>query len=152
MASEIISESIMIIASVILVGILAGVLYSSVSMIGTQYSSYAILQSQKLTMDLQIVYATNTSPTQIVVYLQNVGMTSIPNLQTSTLYVGPQGQLTPVGYGTSPPSWNSPAQSLNPGSTVQLTISLSSPLKAGYYTVMFVSSTGFSTSYTFQVM
>ncbi|BBD73230.1 flagellar protein FlaG [Sulfodiicoccus acidiphilus] len=152
MASEIISESIMVIATVVLVGLLAGALFYTVSTMSTTMSSFTVLQAQRLVTDLQVVYATNTSSTQVVVYLQNVGEATVFDLGSSQLYFGPQGQLQPIGYNGAAPSWTTSASTLSPGQTVQLTITLSSPLSQNqYYTVMFVTSTGYQTSYTFQV-
>ncbi|TRM84751.1 flagellar biosynthesis protein FlaG, partial [Sulfolobus sp. A20-N-G8] len=66
MTSEVISESIMLIVAITLIGVLAGIVFSVVSSIATSMSSNSILESQRLLTDLQIDYATNTSPTIIV--------------------------------------------------------------------------------------
>jgi|ECHvirMinimDraft_2_1075157.scaffolds.fasta_scaffold02676_2 flagellar protein FlaG len=152
MASEIISESIMVIATIVLVGVLAGALFYTVSTMSTSMASYTVLQSQRLTTDVQIVYATNTSSTQIVAYVQNVGESTVFNLGSSQVYFGPQGGLQQLGFNSVAPSWTTSSSTLSPGQTVKLTLTLSSPLTQGqYYTIMFVTPTGYQTEYTFQV-
>jgi flagellar protein FlaG len=152
-ASEVVSEAIMLIVSITLIGVLAGVVFSVVSSISTSMASYATLQSQKLLTDLQIDYATNISPTTVVVYLQNIGEVTVFNLQNSVLYFGPQGNMQQIGYNTgTPPYWTISTNVLNPGSVAKITIYLSSPLTSTqYYTIEFVTSNGYSVSYTFGV-
>lgn len=67
MASEVISETIMLIVAVTLVGVLAGSVFSVVSSISTNMVSYSMLQSQRLVTDLQIDYVTNSSSTTVIV-------------------------------------------------------------------------------------
>lgn len=98
MASEVISETIMLIVAVTLVGVLAGSVFSVVSSISTNMVSYSMLQSQRLVTDLQIDYVTNSSSTTVIVYLHNIGESIIFNLKNSVLYFGPQGNLQQIGY------------------------------------------------------
>ncbi|QIW22709.1 flagellar biosynthesis protein FlaG [Sulfolobus sp. S-194] len=153
MASEAISESIMLIVSIVLIGALAGIVFSLVSSISTSMMSYGLLESQKLVTNLQIDYATNTSPTTVVVYLQNVGESTIFNLDQSILYFGPEGNLQQIGYNTgTPPYWTVNINTLYPGSVAKITIYLSSPLSSNqYYTVEIYTPNGYSVSYTFGV-
>ncbi|ADX81498.1 flagellar protein FlaG [Saccharolobus islandicus] len=153
MASEVISETIMLIVAVTLVGVVAGSVFSVVSSISTNMVSYSILQSQKLVTDLQIDYATNASSTTIIVYLHNIGESTIFNLKNSVLYFGPQGNLQQIGYNSSStlPYWVVNTNTLYPGSVAKITIYLSSPLSTTqYYTVQLVTPNGYSVSYTFE--
>ncbi|MCW1302543.1 MAG: flagellar biosynthesis protein FlaG [Candidatus Rehaiarchaeum fermentans] len=153
MTSEVISESIMLIATITLIGILVGIVFSVVSSISTSMASYATFQSQKLLTNLQIDYATNTSPTTVVIYLHNIGEATIFNLKNSILYFGPQGNLQQIGYDNgTPPYWVVSTNVLYPGSVAEITIYLSTPLSTSqYYMIQFVTSNGYSTSYVFGV-
>ncbi|AKA72574.1 flagellar biosynthesis protein FlaG [Saccharolobus solfataricus] len=152
MASEVISETIMLIVAVTLVGVLAGSVFSVVSSISTNMVSYSMLQSQRLVTDLQIDYVTNSSSTTVIVYLHNIGESIIFNLKNSVLYFGPQGNLQQIGYNSSTlPYWVVNTNTLYPGSVAKIIIYLSSPLSTTqYYTVQLVTPNGYSVSYTFE--
>ncbi len=153
MAGEIISESILIIASITLVGVLVAGVYYSLTSISSGMSSMSISLSQKLTTDLKIVYVTNTSSNTVVIYLQNIGETNIL-MVSSTLYFGKLYQLEPAGYSsTSPPNWTSSMTVLSPGNTAKITLTVPTSLQQGqYYEVMFDAQNGYETSYVFEVM
>ncbi|WP_238027086.1 hypothetical protein [Metallosphaera javensis (ex Hofmann et al. 2022)] len=153
MAGEIISESILIIASVTLVGVLVAGVYYSLTSISSGMSSMSLSLAQKMTTDLKIVYVTNTSSDTVVIYLQNIGETSIL-MSSSTLFFGKVYQLQPTGYSTtSPPNWTSSVTILSPGSTAKITLTLPAPLQQGqYYEVMFDAQNGYETNYVFEVM
>ncbi|AOL16981.1 flagellar biosynthesis protein FlaG [Sulfolobus sp. A20] len=149
MTSEVISESIMLIVAITLIGVLAGIVFSVVSSIATSMSSNSILESQRLLTDLQIDYATNTSPTIIVVYLHNVGEVTVYNLQDGVLYFGADGNLQQIGFNSGiKPYWIVSTNTLNPGSVAEITIYLSSPLSSSqYYTIEYVTSYGYIVTY-----
>ncbi|WP_338603707.1 flagellar biosynthesis protein FlaG [Sulfolobus tengchongensis] len=152
MTSEVISEAIMLIVAITLIGVLAGTIFSVVSSISTSMASYSVLQSQKLVTDLQIDYATNTSPTTVVVYLHNVGESTIFNLKNSVLYFGPEGNLQQIGYNSGTlPYWLTSTNTLYPGSVAEIIIYLSSPLlSTQYYTIQLVTPNGYVVTYTFE--
>ncbi|EWG06563.1 MAG: hypothetical protein ASUL_08949 [Candidatus Aramenus sulfurataquae] len=152
MAGEVISEGILIIASIALVGILAGVIFYAITTIGSGLDSMSTAISQKLATDLEIIYATNTSPTEVVFYLQNLGQTPI-YLSSSQVYFGKLYSLQPIGYSGTPPSWSSQTTVLNPGQTAEITISLSTKLQQNQdYEIMFVAPNGYETTYVFEVV
>lgn len=153
MPGEAVSEAILIIAGVVMIGILASAVYLSISYIGSAVDASSLAGSQRLLTDVQIVFATNTSSTTVYVYLQNVGEQPVYDVPLGTLYFGLENQQQPIGYGGSPPDWTVNTQVLNPGSTATITITLSQPLvKGDYYTVMYVTQNGIETEYTFQVV
>lgn len=153
MAGEIISESLLVIASVVLAGILFAAIVSSISSIGSALTSMSTLLSKRMVTSLKIVYATNTSSTEVVFYLQNIGEEPV-YISTSTIYFGKLYSLQPIGYSSStPPSWTSQTTILNPGETAEITITLSSPLQANQlYEILFVTSSGYEVNYVFEVM
>lgn len=152
MAGEAVSEAILVIAGIMMIGMLAGTVYLSVSYIGSALDASSLAGSKKLLTEVEVVFATNTSPTTLYVYLQNVGEQPV-YVSLGTLYFGPQGGQQPIGYGGPPPSWTANTQLLNPGSTATITVSLSEPLvKGGYYTVMYVTQNGVKAEYTFEVV
>jgi len=153
MPGEAVSEAILIIAGVIMIGVLASAVYLSISYIGGAVDASSLAGSQRLLTDVQIVFATNTSSTTLLVYLQNIGEQPVYNVPLGTLYFGPENQQQPVGYGGTAPDWTVNTQVLNPGSTATITINLAQPLaKGAYYTVMYVTQNGVQTQYTFQVV
>jgi len=152
MAGEVISESILIIASITLIGILAGAVFYAITSMGSGLDSMSNLMSQKLTTSLEIIYATNTSSTEVVFYLQNLGQTPV-YFSSSTVYFGKLYSLQPIGYSSPAPSWTSQTTVLNPGETAEITITLSTQLQQNQdYEIMFVTSNGYETSYVFEVM
>jgi len=68
MVSQVISESIMIIVVVIIIGVMSSAIYSIISSIGSSMLSASVIQSQRLVTDIQIVYATNTSKSQVIFF------------------------------------------------------------------------------------
>lgn len=152
MPGEVINESILIIASVIMIGALAGSVYVGIAYAGSALSSSSLQGSQKLLTDVQIDYATNLTSTQIAVYVQNTGSAPINFFHSSTVYFGVQNSQMPIGYGGPAPFWNSSATLLNPGSTAQVNITAAQALqKNAYYTVMYITPNGISATYTFEV-
>ena len=152
MPTEAISEAILLIASVVLIATLASGLYISIGYISGATISSSLHNSQKLLTQVQIVFATNISSTTLYVYIQNIGEYPVYNFALGTLYFGLENQEQPIGYGGPAPSWSTNTQVLNPGSTAQITITLSSSLvKGSFYTVMYVTPNGVSSSYTFEV-
>ncbi len=150
---EAVSEAILIIAGVIMIGVLAGTIYLSISYIGSAVDASSLAGSQRLLTEVQIVFATNTTSTTLYAYLQNIGEQPVYNLQLGTLYFGLENQQQPIGYNAPAPSWSVNMQVLNPGSTATITITLSQPLvKGSYYTVMYVTQNGVQAEYTFQVV
>jgi|BEDMetMinimDraft_2_1075160.scaffolds.fasta_scaffold00158_16 flagellar protein FlaG len=153
MAGEIVSEAILVIASVTLVGILVAGVYFSVSSISSGMSSMSTGLSQRLVTDVKVIYATNTSPTTVVFYVQNIGETEV-YMPFSSVYFGKVYQLQQVGYSaSSPPSWTSSVSVLSPGGTAAVTVTLPSQLQPNqYYEVMFVTQNGYQTDYVFEVV
>jgi|ECHhosMinimDraft_1075155.scaffolds.fasta_scaffold00123_8 flagellar protein FlaG len=151
MVSQVISESIMIIVVVIIIGMMSSAIYSIISSIGSSMLSASVIQSQRLVTDIQIVYATNTSKSQVIFFLQNIGE-SIINLNSSIVYFGPQGGLNIIPHGRGSTYWVSSNTTLLPGFTAQINITLSYTLQKGQvYTIMFNTQSGFTTSYNFEV-
>jgi|SRR5579862_9451052 len=152
MPGEVMNEAILIIASVVIIGALIGSVYISISYIGGAMTVSSLHGSQKLLTDVQIDYATNISSTVLAVYLQNTGDVPISNVPLSTMYFGQQNDQLPIGFGGSAPYWNTSASILNPGQTINITITSLAPLTQNqYYTVMYVTPNGISASYTLQV-
>jgi archaeal flagellar protein FlaG len=152
MPAEAINEAILIIASVILIGALAATAYVSISYLGGAMTASSIQGSDKLLTEVQIDYATNISSTTIAVFVQNVGNIPVFNVARSTLYFGPQNDEVPIGFGGPAPNWNTSSVTFNPGQTIQVNItSPSSLIQNAFYSVMYVTPNGISSSYTLQV-
>jgi archaeal flagellar protein FlaG len=152
MPGEVMNEAILIIASVILIGALVGSVYVSITYIGGAMTASSLHGSQKLLTEVQIDYATNISSTVLAVYVQNTGSVAVVNVPTSTMYFGQENDQLPIGFGGPTPYWNTSAAILNPGQTINITITVPTPLAQNqYYTVMYVTPNGISATYTLQV-
>ena len=152
MPGEVMNEAILIIASVVLIGALVGSVYVSITYIGGAMTASSLHGSQKLLTEVQIDYATNISSTVLAVYIQNTGSVAIPNVPTSTMYFGQEYDQLPIGFGGPTPYWNTSTTVLNPGQTINITITVPTPFAQNqYYTVMYVTPNGISTTYTLQV-
>ncbi len=152
MPGEVINEAILIIASVILIGALVGSVYVSITYIGGAMTESSLHGSQKLLTNIQIDYATNITSTTIAVYIQNTGSVPVQSVPLSTVYFGQENDELPIGFGSPAPSWNTTATILNPGQTISINITSSTPLSQNqYYSLMYVTPNGISASYTLQV-
>ena len=152
MPGEVMNEAILIIASVVLIGALVGSVYVSISYIGGAMTASSLHGSQKLLTEVQIDYATNISSSVLAIYIQNTGSVPVSNVFLSTMYFGVQNDQQPIGFGGSAPYWNTTATILNPGQTINVTITVPAPLiQNQYYSILYVTPNGVSTTYTLQV-
>ena len=77
MASGIMSEAILIIASVTVASIVAGVVMNQVGIFESTFTATTEGQKDQLLTKVQIILATNTTDTQVVVWVKNTGVNPI---------------------------------------------------------------------------
>ena len=98
MASGIMSEAILIIASVTVASIVAGVVMNQVGIFESTFTATTEGQKDKLLTKVQIILATNTTDTQVVVWVKNTGVNPIGFLDKVDVYFGQINQIQRIPY------------------------------------------------------
>ncbi len=150
----IISEGILVIASIVLATALSGAVMSQVGVFQSAFT--ASTQNQKditLTM-IKVVYATNSSSTQINVWVKNIGVNDITNPTSVDVYFGKLGALRNIPYNTAGPtpywSYSSVFASWQAKNTAQIIINSDTNLQKGVtYQVRITTPNGVSDDYLF---
>jgi len=98
MASAIIGEGIMIIASVIVAGALAGVILNQVGVFESTIVETTDAQQEKMLTKVKIVYASNSSNTILDVWVKNTGRNPVTSVTSMDVFFGPINQVTRYTY------------------------------------------------------
>ena len=106
MASGIMSEAILIIASVVIATSVAGVVMSQVGVFESTFTATTEGQKDTLLTNFKIVMATNTTDNTVSIWIKNVGQNPISSLDKVDVYFGEIGQIQNIPYDPScvPPS------------------------------------------------
>jgi len=106
MAAGIMSEAILIIASVIIATSVAGVVMSQVGVFESTFTATTEGQKDTLLTNFKIVMATNTTDNTVSIWIKNVGQNPISSLDKVDVYFGEIGQIQNIPYDPScvPPS------------------------------------------------
>ena len=88
MASGIMSEAILIIASVVIATAIAGVVMNQVGVFESTFTATTNSQKDIILTKVQIVYATNTTTSNINVWVKNVGVNTVVNANQTDVYFG----------------------------------------------------------------
>lgn len=150
MASVVFSEAILIIASVIIAGVLAGVVINKSSMFSSTFTVSTETQKNILLTKIKVIYATNSSSTTINVWTKNVGSYPVTSLQSVDVYFGQLGSVQKIPYNSGSTTWtyNSPVSIWNSTNTVQINIVNSTPLqKNTVYQLQITTPNGVSDNY-----
>ncbi len=156
MASITIEETIIVVSTIIATSILAAAVFSGLSRIEASYKSIVTVTEEKVKTDIKIIFAVNTSPSTVKVWIKNVGTSRISSqmIASSDLFFGRVGNFERLSYNANwtysivnddnDGVWES-------GETIEITISLSYTLSEGDYYILFVLSNGKDAEYTFSV-
>ena len=98
MASGIMSEAILIIASVTVASIVAGVVMNQVGIFESSFTATTEGQKAQLLTKVQIILATNTTDNQVVVWVKNTGINPIGFLDKVDVYFGQINQIQRIPY------------------------------------------------------
>ncbi len=98
MASGIMSEAILIIASVTVASIVAGVVMNQVGIFESTFTATTEGQKAQLLTKVQIILATNTTDNQVVVWVKNTGVNPIGFLDKVDVYFGEITQIQRIPY------------------------------------------------------
>lgn len=156
MASNLIGEAILIIASVIVAGSVAGIVMSKVGVFESTVTSTSNAQKDKMLTKVSIVYASNSTDDIANIYVKNVGKTPIVSLNRTDVYFGPVGSTIRYGYSTGgaddtwqfSPSLQSTWQEME---TLQINLTENSLAKGTTYSIRIVTPNGVSDDYVFSI-
>lgn len=163
MSSNAITESYFVIVAVIAATILTAAIMPNISQISQVYNQQAQNFQNKTDLQATIIFAAG-SPGQYTatVWIKNTGISSIASalINRSELFFGTTGNFSRIQYdNTGSFGWNytilneagTTDGNFDPGDTLQIMISLGSPLTSGDYYVQFVTYLGTSSQYTFSI-
>src|SRR3990172_10739605 len=98
MASGIMSEAILIIASVVIATSVAGVVMSQVGVFESTFTATTEGQKDTLLTNFKIVMATNTTDDNVSIWIKNVGQNPISSVDKVDVYYGQIDQVQNIPY------------------------------------------------------
>jgi archaeal flagellar protein FlaG len=150
MGSAVITEAILLIASVIIAGSLAGVVMTKVGTFQSTFTQTTENQKQTVLTNIKILYAQNPTSTSVNVWVKNVGTYSITNTQNIDVYFGQTGAMQRITYNAGSPSWAfaSPVTSWDKANTIQMNITNLAAIQCGsVYELQVTTPNGVSDDY-----
>ncbi len=93
MAAGIMSEGILIIASVIIATSIAGIVMSQVGVFESTFTATTENQKDIMLTNVKIVYATKTTANTVNVWIKNIGINPIVNANNTDVYFGEINQV-----------------------------------------------------------
>ena len=154
MASNLIGEAILIIASVIVAGSVAGIVMSKVGVFESTVTSTSEAQKDKMLTKIEIIYASNSTDTDLNVWVKNIGKNPVSGLNKADLYFGPIDAASRFPYvlGGGADSWEyhpSLPTLWQEMDTVQLNVTDDDLTKNTTYFLRFTTPNGVSDDYIF---
>ncbi len=154
MSSQAIVEGILIIASVIVSTMLAGIVITQVNSFDSYFTMSTSSQKEIMLTKTKIIYATNSSSVTADVWVKNIGQQTISNLDTMDVFFGKinQGQWMPFDS-VSNPKWvikNMP-DIWEPTETIQIIITNDVTFETGTYSITITSPNGVETQEVFSI-
>lgn len=158
MASGLIGEAILIIASVIVAGSVAGVVLSQIGVFESSITQTSESQKDKLLTKIKIVYATNSSDNDVNIYVKNIGKQPLTSLDNMDVYFGPVNSADRYAYLEQ--TWQDDTWEFNSTSTPtvwqsmetqQIDINESSLTKSTTYEIQITTPQGVSDEYIFSI-
>ena len=131
MASTVVSETILIIASVIVAGALSATVLGQMSVFDSAFNASTESQKEAVLTKIKIIYATNTTSSNVSTWIKNIGMNPIKEPNLVDVYFGKIGSVQRIPYNTgSAPTWNysSPVNVWQIKETTQINIYYNSQL------------------------
>ena len=96
MAAGIMSEGILIIASVIIATAISGVVMSQVGVFESTFTATTEGQKEQMLTKVKIVYATNTTISHVNVWVKNIGINPILDANKTDVYFGEINAVTRI--------------------------------------------------------
>lgn len=150
MGSAAITESILLIASVIIAGSVAGIAMSKIGTFQSAFTQTTENQKETVLTNIKILYVQNPTSTSVSTWIKNIGTYSITNTANIDVYFGKTGSMQRIPYNVGSPSWtfSSPVTSWDKASTVQINLSnLSSITCSTTYELQITTPNGVSDQY-----
>ena len=156
MASGLIGEAILIIASVIVAGTIAGVVLSQIGVFQSTITETTTSQQDKLLTKIKIIFASNSTDTEAEIWVKNVGKNPITTLDKVDVYFGPVGSVDRYAYsvGGGDGSWEYDAGIINVWQqmdTLQLNLTETSLAESTTYEIRVITPEGISDDYIFSL-
>lgn len=152
MASVVITEGIMIVASLVIATALSGAVMTKVGVFQSAFTSASETQKDITLTQIKIIYATNSSSTKINIYVKNVGATPIAGLSLVDVYFGQVHAAQKIPYNSTTPTWifANPISVWNIKTTTEIDINNGIPLqKNTMYMIRVSAPNGVSDDYFF---
>jgi len=92
------SEAILIIASVVIATSIAGVVMSQVGIFESTFTATSEGQKDMMLTKVKIVYATNTTDNNVSIWVKNIGINPITDLNKIDVYYGEIDQVINMVY------------------------------------------------------
>ncbi len=156
MASNIIGEAILIIASVIVAGTVAGIVMSKVGVFESTMTSTSEAQKDEMLTKIKIIYATNSTADTVNVWVKNTGLHPLAQAEAVDVYFGPIDgvQRFPFSVGGGDITWEyhpSTPSVWNELETLQINVTDASIQKGPSYLVQVTTPNGISDEYIFSL-
>ena len=157
MASNIMGEGIMIIASVIVASIIAGVVMSQVGVFESTFTATSEGQKDIMLTKVKIVYATNTTDNHVNVWVKNIGVNPVSSLDQVDVYFGEINAANRYSYDQAVQNDNTwqydtvPAPNWQVMETASLNITENSLQKGRTYLVTVSTPNGVTDEYIFSI-
>ncbi len=158
MAAGVISEGVLIIASVIVAGLITGVVISKVGTFEGYYTATTEAQKEKMLSKFEIIHVSQLNNTSVNIWIKNTGLTPIQKLDLVDTYFGQINSVDFVGYSSgSTPQWvfqgsTTTSSVWSEGQTIQIALQDDSALQNNKsYLVQFTIANGVSDDYIFSV-
>ena len=155
MASTVVSETILIIASVIVAGALSATVLSQMSVFDSAFTASTESQKEMVLTKIKIIYATNTTSTKVATWIKNIGMNPIKEPNLVDVYFGKLGSVQRIPYNTGiTPTWNysSPITTWQIKETAQINIYYDSNLaKNSTYVIKATTPNGIVDDHVFSI-
>ncbi len=158
MAAGVISEGVLIIASVIVAGLITGVVISKVGTFEGYYTATTEAQKEKMLSKFEIIHVSQLNNTSVNIWIKNTGLTPIQKLDLVDTYFGQINSVNFVGYSSgSTPQWvfqgsTTTSSVWSEGQTIQIALQDDSALQNNKsYLVQFTIANGVSDDYIFSV-
>lgn len=151
MVSNIFTESIILISSIILATAFSGIIISKTGALESIFAATTSSQRETMLTDIKIIYVTNTTSSTITAWVKNVGKQPITDLDSVDVYFGAIKSVKRIPYNTgSAPTWIYDNTSVwNIMDTKKITINYDTTLSSTTYMLRVTTPNGVSDDYVF---
>lgn len=154
MASGVMTEAILIIASIVVATSIAGVVMSKVGSFESTFTATSEGQKDTMLTKLKVIYAANTTNT-LNIWTKNIGINPITSPTSMDVYFGQIGSAQLIPYsasgGTNTWKFSSLPRMINQTNTFQIQITDNTLVKNQNYMVRITAPNGVYDDYVFSL-